>query len=94
MEQFANLGTAAVLDADQLSIGQFTEIDGRILVVEKIEGINVYFRPVTGWKSWKYRWAKAPLIVKLAIFTVVVVIGALLFLGIMALLPQGTTYWK
>jgi hypothetical protein len=55
MAQFANLGTAAVLDPDCLTVGQHTEIDGQLLVVEKIEGINVFFRPVTGWELWKHR---------------------------------------
>jgi hypothetical protein len=93
MEQLVNLGSTAVLDADQISIGQFTEIDGQLLVVEKIEGINVYFRPVTGWKSWKYRWEKASLIVKLTIFSAVIVVGALLFLGIMSIGEHSHGIW-
>ena len=94
MEQLINLGTAAVLDADKLSVGQFTEINGQIFVVEKIEGINVYFLPVIGRKSWKYRWMKSSLIVKLAIFAAVIIVGALLFLCIMTLGGHSYGIWS
>ena len=55
-KHFANLGTAAVMDADCLTVGQYTEIDGQVLVLEKIDGIKVYWRPVTGKEMWLYRW--------------------------------------
>ena len=74
MEQFANLGTAAVLDADQLSVGQYTEIDGQVLVVTKIEGINVYFRPVTNRELWRYRWDSLNTIGKVLFGTLVFIV--------------------
>ena len=56
-EQFINLGTAAVLDAKQLSVGQYTEIDGQVLKVTRIvDDLHVYFAPVTGRELWMYRW--------------------------------------
>jgi hypothetical protein len=58
MKQYASLGTAAVLDADLLRPGMHTEINGEILVVEKIvDGVNVYFRPLTKWEKVQYRWS-------------------------------------
>jgi hypothetical protein len=56
-DNYANLGTAAVLDPSQLRVGQYTEIDGQVLVVDKIvDDLHVYFRPVKGRELWLYRW--------------------------------------
>ena len=79
MEHFASLGTAAVLDADQLSIGQYTEIDGQVFAVTKIEGINVYFRPVTKRELWKYRWNHAAPIEKIVVGAVVLFVCCVLW---------------
>ena len=94
MEPIANLGTVAVLDADNLLVGHYMEIEKQLFIVTKIDGINVFFRPLTRWEMWKYRWGKARLIVKLAIFVAVVIVGALLLLAVLNIGGHSNAGWK
>jgi hypothetical protein len=72
-DQFINLGTAAVMDAERLSVGTYVEVYGRVLVVANIvDNLHVYWRPVTGWDLCKYRWNKMPLVQKIVIAVTVV----------------------
>jgi hypothetical protein len=80
MEQFANLGTAAVLDADKLAVGSHVKIDGQLFIVEKIiDDLHVYFRPVIGWELWQHRWNKLNLLGKIlftSAFTILCIVVA------------------
>ena len=68
MEQFANLGTTAVMDADKLAVGSYIKMDGQLFVVEKIvNDLHVYFSPVTGWKLWMHRWNELRVWVKILV---------------------------
>lgn len=59
MEHFTSLGTTAVLDPENLSVGSHIEIDGQVLVVDRIvNDLHVYFRPVSGWSLLKFRWSQ------------------------------------
>lgn len=78
--QFLNLGTAAVLDAANLHVGSYTEIDGQVLVVENIvDDLHVYFRPVTGLELWRYRWSQLSMIGQTLAGTLAVLIIVMLF---------------
>lgn len=80
MKQYQSLGTAAVLDADLLRPGVHIEIDGRIFVVEKIvDGVNVYFRPLTRWETIQYRWNNFNTVKKIFTFLLVLISVGLLY---------------
>ena len=43
-----SLGTVAVLDAHNLIVGMYVDIDGHICVVDQIHDYQVVLKPVTG----------------------------------------------
>ena len=77
-EQFANLGTVAVLDANNLTVGCCVEIGSEVLMVDKIIGINVYFRPLTKWERIRYMWSQFSWIGKCLICGILLSMGATL----------------
>ena len=76
MEQFANLGNVAVMDADNLVVGSYVEMDGQVLVVDRIVGIHVYFRPVTRWELVRYRCTTKVVVVTLC---AIILVGGLFY---------------
>jgi hypothetical protein len=69
----ANLGTAAVMDANKLVVGSYVEIDNEVLIVTNIvDHIHVYFRPLTTMERWQYRISQLSTIGKLLICAIVV----------------------
>jgi len=84
-EQFATLGTAAVLDAEKLIVGSTVEIDGEILVVTNIvDGIHVYFRPLTPKEKFRYRLHQLSTVRKLIIF-----FGGILIVSVLLWVIKG-----
>ena len=56
-EKFIDLGTAAVLNAENLVVGQYVEIDGEVLKVNDIvDNLHVYLTPVHGVELLMYLW--------------------------------------
>lgn len=49
------LGTAVVLDAKNMAVGQVTKIGGLLCVVDRIEGQNVTVRAMGRWERFVYR---------------------------------------
>ena len=64
-ETIAELGTAAVLDADNLTVGQHANIGGMECVCSRIEGTEVTFRPLTTRERWLYFWSNQSTFMKL-----------------------------
>ncbi len=54
-EHFASLGAGVVLDPSNLTEGCYVAVGDEVMIVSRIEGNNVYFRPVLGWDLWCYR---------------------------------------
>ena len=77
-EKFANLGSVAVLDANNLVVGCCVDIGGEVLMVDKIIGINVYFRPLTKWERIRYTWSQFSLMGKCLICVILLSVGAIL----------------
>jgi hypothetical protein len=75
MDQFINLGTAAVLDASKLVPGSYVEIDKEVFVVGKVvDDLHVYFRPASFWELVRYRcWSQFSSIGKILIYGIIVV---------------------
>jgi hypothetical protein len=81
--QFAKLGTAAVLDADNLTVGSFIEIEKEILVVTKIvDTIHVYFRPATKLEQLRYYWSQFSFWGKTLICGILISLGVIIFYGL------------
>ena len=79
MEQFADLGSVAVMDAERLVVGSYVEMDGQVLVVDRIVGIRVYFRPVTRWELIRYRCTTKVIVVTFS--AIIFVVGLFYWLG-------------
>ena len=54
-EQFADLGSVAVLDAHRLVVGSYITINGCVCQVERIIDGHVYLTIVKGHKLFMYR---------------------------------------
>jgi hypothetical protein len=73
MEQFADLGSVAVMDAERLVVGSYVDIDGQVLVVDRIVGgIHVYFRPLTRWELVRYRCTMKVIVIALSVIILIV----------------------
>jgi hypothetical protein len=77
-DQFVSLGVSVVLDAENLVEGTYINIDGKLLVVQRIvDTQNVYVRPVVGLEYWRYWMVNHKLLV---IMVIAAVIAASIFI--------------
>jgi len=56
MSPFINLGTAAVLDAKKLHVGDHIELNGELAIVDRIEDEQVFLKVLTWQERLKYRF--------------------------------------
>jgi hypothetical protein len=78
-EQFANLGTAAVLDAKNLVVGSHVKMGNEVFVVSRIvDDLHVYFRPLTKLERVQYFWSHLSPVGKCLICGMVLSMGIVL----------------
>jgi len=52
---YTEIGTTAVFDAQNITVGSLVEIEGQLLRVDHMIGTAVYYKVVVGREKWAYR---------------------------------------